>query len=78
MLPCVSFFSFMPKGGDLHNHLTGSAYAETFFEMALEKELFVNLKTGQLYNAKPSDTETVQIKKDMPELHDTRMWLIDK
>jgi putative adenosine deaminase len=72
------FFSFMPKGGDLHNHLTGSAYAETFFEMAIDKELFVNLETGQLYNEKPSDSETLQLKKDMPELHKTRMWLIDK
>lgn len=23
------FFMYMPKGGDIHNHLTGSAYAET-------------------------------------------------
>lgn len=32
------FFTAMPKGGDLHNHLTGSAYAETYFEMAAKKK----------------------------------------
>lgn len=32
------FFSMMPKGGDIHNHLTGSAYAETYFEIAVKKD----------------------------------------
>lgn len=31
------FFTEMPKGGDVHNHLTGSAYAETYFELAAKK-----------------------------------------
>ena len=27
------FFAEMPKGGDLHNHLTGAAYAESYFKL---------------------------------------------
>lgn len=33
------FFMKMPKGGDLHNHLTGSAYAETYFTLAVDDQL---------------------------------------
>ncbi len=43
------FFTAMPKGGDVHNHLTGSAYAETYFELAAKKKMYVNLETGKLY-----------------------------
>ena len=30
------FLSEMPKGGDLHNHLSGSIYAESFIRWAAE------------------------------------------
>ncbi len=72
------FFAPMPKGGDLHNHLTGSAYAETFFEMAVNKGLFVDLKTGQLSKEKPSDIDVIRLEVGMDNFHKTRMWLIDK
>ena len=32
------FLYAMPKGGDLHNHMSGSALIEWFYEMALEQE----------------------------------------
>lgn len=72
------FFTAMPKGGDVHNHLTGSAYAETYFELAASKGMFVNLETGKLYKEKPEDVETIQLSKDMDDLHNHRMALIDK
>lgn len=72
------FFSAMPKGGDVHNHLTGSAYAETYFELAAKKGMFVNLETGKLYEKKPVEVETIQLSKDMDDLHNHRMALIDK
>lgn len=72
------FLAPMPKGGDLHNHLTGSAYAETFFEMAVNKGLFVDLKSGQLYKEKSSDVDVVQLQVGMDNFHKVRMWLIDK
>ena len=42
------FFAEMPKGADLHNHLTGAAYAETLFAIAYREHLFVNMETGKL------------------------------
>ncbi|WP_443901197.1 hypothetical protein [Odoribacter laneus] len=74
------FFTAMPKGGDIHNHLTGSAYAETYFELAAKKEMYVDLETGKLYKEKPTSGKStiIQLSKDMDDLHNHRMELIDK
>lgn len=72
------FFTAMPKGGDVHNHLTGSAYAETYFELAAKKGMYVNLETGKLYKEKPEGVDTIQLSKEMDDLHNHRMTLIDK
>ena len=39
------FLSAMPKGGDLHNHLVGAIYAESFIQWASEGGLCVDPKT---------------------------------
>jgi adenosine deaminase len=39
----------MPKGADLHTHLAGAVYAESFIREAAEDNLCVNLKTLFLY-----------------------------
>lgn len=70
------FFAQMPKGGDLHNHLTGSAYAETYFRLAAEDMLWVDMATGKLYQAKAPGL--IQLSPNMKNLHNTRMALIDK
>jgi hypothetical protein len=36
------FLRKMPKGGDLHNHLSGAIYAESYIQWAAEKGLCVN------------------------------------
>ena len=41
----LAFLLQMPKGGDLHNHLSGSIYAETYVQWAADKGLCVNNKT---------------------------------
>lgn len=38
----TAFFSNMPKGGDLHHHYSGSVYAETYLQYALQKDLYFN------------------------------------
>ena len=38
-----SFFLRMPKGADLHNHLGGDIYAESFIRQGIEDHLCVNL-----------------------------------
>src|SRR6266404_2594911 len=35
----LAFLSEMPKGGDLHNHLTGAVYAESYLRWAAEDNL---------------------------------------
>ena len=42
------FLREMPKGGDLHNHLTGSVYAESFIPWAAEAGDCVDSKTTTL------------------------------
>ena len=38
----------MPKGGDLHNHLTGAVYAESFIEWAAEDGICADMKVPAL------------------------------
>jgi adenosine deaminase len=47
----------MPKGADLHIHLSGAIYAETFIQDAIEDHLCVNVST--LAFAKPESASTV-------------------
>ncbi|MBC5614554.1 hypothetical protein [Bacteroides hominis] len=72
------FFTAMPKGGDIHNHLTGSAYAETYFELAVKYNMYVDMETGKLYKEPPKDGKVIQLSKEMDALHNHRMTLIDK
>lgn len=39
----------MPKGGDIHHHALGSVFAEDYLELAIEKGLFINPQSYQLY-----------------------------
>ena len=41
------FLYSMPKGGDLHNHLSGAAFTEWWYELAIEQE-----KRGYIYYTK--------------------------
>jgi adenosine deaminase len=48
-LTLYAFLHDMPKGADLHTHLAGAVYAESFIREAAEDNLCVNLKTLFLY-----------------------------
>ena len=41
-LELYAFLYAMPKGADLHNHLSGAIYAESFLEAAVEEHLCVD------------------------------------
>ena len=57
----MAFLLKMPKGADLHNHLSGSIYAERYIEWAAERGLCVNNRTMALVvPASPSKCETDQ------------------
>src|SRR5690242_2658247 len=44
----LAFLREMPKGGDLHNHLTGSIYAEDYIDFAASDNLCVDRTTSRL------------------------------
>lgn len=44
----VAFLRRMPKGGDLHSHLSGAVYAESYVDWAAEAGLCVNRGTWRL------------------------------
>ena len=57
----LAFLLKMPKGGDLHNHLSGAIYAERYIEWAAQKGLCVNNQTMALWApASPSNCDIEQ------------------
>lgn len=44
------FLLEMPKGGDLHNHITGAAYAETLIDLSVNKKLCITPDSTLLAN----------------------------
>ena len=57
----MAFVLKMPKGGDLHNHLSGSIYAERYIQWAADKGLCVNNATMSLsVPSSPSTCNTGQ------------------
>lgn len=50
----LAFLSGMPKGGDLHNHLAGAIYAESWIDSGAEDNLCVDRTTSTLL-APPCD-----------------------
>lgn len=51
----TAFFNGMPKGGDLHHHFSGSVYAETYFDVAVKKNFYINLETGDSFQDIPQN-----------------------
>ncbi len=47
----LAFLTAMPKGGDLHNHLSGAIYAESYLRWAAEDGLCVATATLAIVNA---------------------------
>ena len=71
------FFQQMPKGGDLHNHLTGSVYAETYFDIAMREGLWLDTETFVLYGQAQSPS-CVQLQPGMENEQYLRMRAIDQ
>lgn len=60
----LAFLLKMPKGGDLHNHLSGSIYAESYIQWAAENGLCVNNQTMALMVPPPKSS--CDPKSDQP------------
>lgn len=51
------FLRQLPKGGDLHNHLSGSVYAESYIQYAADEGLCVDRETSTLLPPPCSDAQ---------------------
>ena len=58
----LAFLQQMPKGGDLHVHLSGAIYAESMIDWASENALCVDRATSKLIKASCDSCETYRYK----------------
>jgi adenosine deaminase len=58
----LAFLQQMPKGGDLHVHLSGAIYAESFIDWASENALCVDRSTSKLIHASCDSCEPYKNK----------------
>jgi adenosine deaminase len=58
----LPFLQQMPKGGDLHVHLSGAIYAESFIDWASENALCVDRSTSKLIRAACDSCEPYKVK----------------
>jgi len=65
-LALEAFLAKMPKGGDLHMHLSGAVYAETFLKDAAADNLCVNPNPKSLSFVKNVGLTNAGIAKDSP------------
>ena len=61
-----AFLRAMPKGGDLHNHLTGAVYAEHYIQYAVANNLCADRKTLTL-SAAPCKEGEVEAKQALSD-----------
>jgi hypothetical protein len=80
----LAFLAEMPKGGDLHNHLSGAIYAESFIRWAADKNACVNPTTYML-SAPPCAAPQVEaaqafsdpvLYRSMVDAYSMRNWKI--
>ncbi len=72
----------MPKGGDIHHHALGSVFAEDYLDLAIEKKLFINPQTYQLYfdetdALSKNDEQAIPINELLSKSADEREKTID-
>jgi adenosine deaminase len=63
----LSFLQQMPKGGDLHNHLSGAVYAETFIQFAAADMMCFDRAKGRLVRG---DQQSCDAQQGRPRASD--------
>ena len=58
----LAFFKRMPKGADLHNHMSGAIYAESYIQWAANSGLCVN-QTTMVLSQPPCDQASVLVSQ---------------
>ncbi|MCX6692922.1 MAG: hypothetical protein NTW33_12990 [Methanoregula sp.] len=63
------FFHAMPKGGDIHTHLSGGVYAEDIIDIAARHNLLVDPATGQLFDPATGQPSGIQSPLTVVPVH---------
>ncbi len=66
-LRLLMFLRQMPKGGDLHNHLSGAVYAETFIQFAVADKMCFDRAKGKLVR---SEQQPCDVRQGRPNAED--------
>src|SRR5262249_33942126 len=71
-----AFLYAMPKGGDLHNHLSGAFYAESYIRLAAEMQFCIETKTLTILRPKqPGQCDDPQTQRPATDaLKDTTLY----
>ncbi len=64
-----AFFLRMPKGGDVHTHFSGAPFGEFLFENAVKNNLWIDKKTGEIFDKKPNNENAVPIQSIRKEAY---------
>jgi adenosine deaminase/adenosine deaminase CECR1 len=75
-----AFLTKMPKGGDIHTHLSGAVYAESYLQWASDEKLCVTPESGAISG---DNHEPCQVKPEIPvamAMQDSELYgnLVDK
>src|SRR5215475_14341612 len=73
-----AFVQRMPKGGDLHSHLSGAVYAESYLEWAAEGNFCVDLAAQRLVPPPCKESDQRPLAKTLLQKKAERDALINK
>jgi hypothetical protein len=73
-----AFVQRMPKGGDLHSHLSGAVYAESYLQWAAQGNFCVDLAAQRLVPPPCKETEQMPLAKSLLQKNSARDALINK
>ena len=73
-----AFVQRMPKGGDLHSHLSGAVYAESYLEWAAEGNFCVDLAAQRLVPPPCKESAQKPLAKNLLQKNEERESLINK
>ena len=68
------FFQRMPKGGDLHHHFSGSVYPETYIDVMVERNFWLNTHTFEIAPPSESVPSDADGWERVGALATTRQW----
>ena len=71
----ITFLRRMPKGADLHNHVSGAAYAEYNLESATKKKMHYNLRTNKFTHEALRVNEIITIEELISDYNHLSQYL---